>query len=53
MRLQVIIREEKEENKMLSIRNLYKTFNIGTEYENNIFKDFNLDIESNTSTEAH
>ena len=50
MRLQVIIREEKEENKMLSIRNLYKTFNIGTEYENNIFKDFNLDIESNTST---
>ena len=35
---------------MLKIRNLYKSFNINTEYEANIFDDFNLTIEKNTCT---
>ena len=35
---------------MLIIKNLKKGFNKGTEFENNIFTDFNLTIENNTST---
>ncbi|MDY0236046.1 MAG: ATP-binding cassette domain-containing protein [Gudongella sp.] len=35
---------------MLKIKNLYKTFNINTEYKANIFDDFNLTIEKNTCT---
>lgn len=34
---------------MLEIRNLVKSFNIGTEYENNIFNGLTLEIEDNTS----
>lgn len=35
---------------MLKIRKLYKSFNINTEYEANIFDNFNLTIEKNTCT---
>lgn len=35
---------------MLVIRNLKKSFNKGTEFENNIFTNFDLTIENNTST---
>ena len=35
---------------MLKITSLKKGFNKGTPFENNIFKDFNLTIEENTST---
>lgn len=35
---------------MLEINGLYKSFNIGTDFEKNIFSDFNLVLESNTST---
>ncbi len=35
---------------MLEIRNLYKSFNIGTPYEKNVFHGFDLDIEDNTTT---
>ena len=35
---------------MLRIRNLYKGFNLGTDYEKRIFEDFNLDIEEKQTT---
>lgn len=35
---------------MLKIRNLSKSFNKGTDFENVIFDDFNLNIEEKTST---
>lgn len=35
---------------MLRIRNLYKGFNLGTDFEKRIFEDFNLDIEENETT---
>ncbi len=35
---------------MLEIKNLKKGFNKGTPFENNVFKNFNLTIENNTST---
>lgn len=35
---------------MLKIRNLYKSFNIGTDFENNLFRDFEIEFENNTST---
>lgn len=35
---------------MLHIENLWKGFNLGTEFENRIFQDFSIDIESHTAT---
>lgn len=35
---------------MLSIKNINKTFNRGTDLEHSIFEDFNLDIEENLCT---
>ncbi|WP_100065262.1 ABC transporter ATP-binding protein [Miniphocaeibacter massiliensis] len=35
---------------MLRVKNLYKSFNIGTDFENNLFKGFNIEFENNTST---
>ncbi len=35
---------------MLRIENIWKGFNLGTEYENKIFEDFSIEIESNTAT---
>ena len=35
---------------MLQIKNLKKSFNKGTEFENPIFEDFQLKIEKNTAT---
>lgn len=35
---------------MLSVKNLYKTFNIGQENENHVFTDFSLDIEAGKCT---
>ncbi|QQK07211.1 ABC transporter ATP-binding protein [Miniphocaeibacter halophilus] len=35
---------------MLKIKNLYKSFNIGTDFENNLFRDFNIAFEDNTAT---
>lgn len=35
---------------MLSVKNLYKSFNIGTEFENNIFEGLNLELSDNTAT---
>lgn len=35
---------------MLRIRNLYKGFNLGTDFEKRIFEDFSLDIEENETT---
>lgn len=35
---------------MLRIENLNKSFNIGTDFENNIFSNFNLTLENNSST---
>lgn len=35
---------------MLKIRNLYKSFNIGTDFEINLFKDFAIEFEDNTAT---
>lgn len=35
---------------MLEIRNIYKTFNIGTSEENTIFSDFSLKVEDNIAT---
>ncbi len=35
---------------MLEIKNLNKGFNLGTPFENNVFTDFDLIIEDNTST---
>lgn len=35
---------------MLVVRNLYKSFNVGTDFENNIFTNFAIDFEDNTAT---
>lgn len=35
---------------MLKIRNLYKSFNIGTDFENNLFRNFSIDFEDNKAT---
>ncbi|MDO5026681.1 MAG: ATP-binding cassette domain-containing protein [Tissierellia bacterium] len=35
---------------MLRIKNLYKGFNLGTDYEKRIFEDFNLDIKEHEVT---
>ncbi|WP_180946891.1 ATP-binding cassette domain-containing protein [Peptostreptococcus faecalis] len=35
---------------MLQIKKLYKSFNIGTDFENNIFRNFEIEFEDNTST---
>ncbi len=35
---------------MLKVENIYKSFNRGTDYENQIFNGFDLEIEANTST---
>lgn len=35
---------------MLRIKNLYKAFNLGTDYEKRIFEDFNLDINEHQTT---
>lgn len=35
---------------MLKIKNLYKSFNIGTDFENNLFRDFEIAFEDNTAT---
>lgn len=35
---------------MLHIKNLYKGFNLGTDYEKKIFEDFNLEIEEHQTT---
>ncbi|MDL2311244.1 ATP-binding cassette domain-containing protein [Peptostreptococcaceae bacterium OttesenSCG-928-C18] len=35
---------------MLKVNNLYKSFNIGTDFENNLFKKFNVHFSKNTST---
>lgn len=35
---------------MLKIKHLFKSFNIGTDFENNLFRDFEIDFEDNTST---
>lgn len=35
---------------MLHIKNLYKGFNLGTDYEKRIFEDFNLEIEEHQTT---
>ena len=35
---------------MLEIKNIYKSFNLGTSEENSIFKDFSLSVEEGIAT---